>query len=136
MAKCDEGYRCDVCGRDVEDITVSDLYLRYVLGEIDPETLHLIPERHLRCNPTTAQFIVDEGFEPVVVEGPFSKRELDSEWVAGEEARITAAYRRLKAIFLSVDPVPITEYPPPEVMARWAAEPIDAQAVFDKFNSL
>ena len=33
MAKCDEGYRCEVCGRDVEAVTDSDLYLRFVLGE-------------------------------------------------------------------------------------------------------
>ena len=51
MAKCDEGYPCEVCGEDVEDITDSDLYLRYVIGLVDPETLHTSPERHLRCNP-------------------------------------------------------------------------------------
>ena len=32
MAKCEEGYLCDVCGGDVEAITDSDLYLRYVVG--------------------------------------------------------------------------------------------------------
>ena len=37
MAKCDEGYRCEVCGVDVEAITESDLYLRYVLGEVPLE---------------------------------------------------------------------------------------------------
>ncbi len=62
MALCDEGYRCEVCGQDVEDLTQSDLYLRYVLGEVDPETLHVSPERHLTCNPTLAQFIVAEDF--------------------------------------------------------------------------
>ena len=40
MAKCEEGYLCDVCGGDVAEITDSDLYLRYVIGEVDPETLH------------------------------------------------------------------------------------------------
>ena len=69
MAVCEQGYLCEVCGPDVADITESDLYLRYVLGEVDPETLHVAPERHLRCNPTLAQFIVAEGFAPVVVEG-------------------------------------------------------------------
>jgi hypothetical protein len=43
VAKCDEGYRCEVCGRDVEAITDSDLYLRFVLGEVPLETLHLSP---------------------------------------------------------------------------------------------
>src|SRR5437660_390556 len=42
MAKCDEGYRCDVCGRDVEAITDSELYLRYVLGEVPLEQLHAL----------------------------------------------------------------------------------------------
>ena len=37
MAKCDEGYRCEMCGRDVEAIAESDLYLRYVLGEVPLE---------------------------------------------------------------------------------------------------
>src|SRR5262245_50286256 len=99
MARCEGGYLCDVCGRDVEDITESDLYLRYVLGEVDPETLHLSPERHIRCNPTLAQFIAAEGFEPVVVEGAFAKAELDTEFVRQEEERVTAGYLRLREIF-------------------------------------
>ena len=32
MAKCEEGYLCEVCGQDVAEITESDLYLRYVIG--------------------------------------------------------------------------------------------------------
>src|ERR671917_1754301 len=99
MARCEEGYLCEVCGKDVEEITESDLYLRFVLGEVDPETLHISPERHIRCNPTLAQFIVAEGFEPVVVEGPFAKAELDPAFVAEEEARVTRGYLRLKEIF-------------------------------------
>jgi hypothetical protein len=134
MARCEEGYLCDVCGRDVEDITDSDLYLRYVLGEVDPETLHLSPERHIRCNPTLAQFIVAEGFEPVVVEGPFDKAELDPEFARQEEARVTAGYVRLREIFLLTEPIPITEYPLPGVMERWANGPADRGAVFEKFN--
>ena len=39
MAKCEQGYMCDVCGKDVEDITDSDLYLRYILGEVRPDHL-------------------------------------------------------------------------------------------------
>ena len=65
MALCEQGYLCDVCGQEVEEMTDSDLYLRYVLGEVHPEQLHLLRERHIRCNPVTAQFIVDPGFEPV-----------------------------------------------------------------------
>jgi hypothetical protein len=118
MARCEQGYLCEVCGEDVEDLTDSDLYLRYVLGEVDPETLHVRPERHIRCNPTLAQFIVAEGFAPVVVDGPFSKAELDPIYVAQEEARVTRGYLRLRAI-PGLDVV-ITEYPLPEAIARWS----------------
>src|SRR3569833_2928011 len=53
--RCEEGYLCDVCGGDVEEITDSDLYLRYVIGMVDPETLHTTRERHVRCNPALTQ---------------------------------------------------------------------------------
>jgi len=36
VAACDQGYLCDVCGQDVAAITDSDLYLRYVMGEVPP----------------------------------------------------------------------------------------------------
>ena len=133
MAQCEQGYLCEVCGTDVEDITVSDLYLRYVLGEVDPETLHVSPERHIRCNPTLAQFIVDESFAPVVIEGFFAKDNLDSEFVFDEETRITAGFRRLKEVFL-IEGMPITEYPLPGVMERWKSETADADEMFDRFN--
>jgi hypothetical protein len=120
MARCEQGYLCEVCGLEVEDITDSDLYLRYVLGEVDPETLHQSPERHLRCNPSLSQFIGDPEFEPVEVVGPFSKVELDPEYVAEETARVSAAYRRLREIYRSSRNTPITEYLDPEIQARWA----------------
>ena len=69
MAKCDEGYLCDVCGNDVAALTESELYLRYIVGMLDPEVLHTTPERHIRCNPPLAQYIVADDFEPMVVEG-------------------------------------------------------------------
>ncbi len=81
MAKCEEGYLCSVCGRDVENLVDSDLYLRFVIGEVDPETLHTLPERHIRCNSTLAQFIVAEHFSPVEVRGDFDKRRLDPQFV-------------------------------------------------------
>ena len=98
MAKCDEGYRCEVCGCDVEEIIDSDLYLRYVLGEVPLELLHRLPERHIRCNPALAQFIVVPEFEPVICSGPFGKSELDPFFVSAEEDRITRGWRRLQAI--------------------------------------
>jgi hypothetical protein len=98
MARCDEGYRCEVCGRDVEAVTDSDLYLRYVLGEVPLEELHLQRERHIRCNPALAQFIVDPNFAPVACEGAFGKANLDAPFVEEEEKRVTRAWRRLQAI--------------------------------------
>ena len=87
-----------MCGRDVDAITESDLYLHYVLGDVPLEQLHLHPERHVRCNPAVAQYIVDERFEPVACAGPFDKRHLDRDFVAAEEARVTRGWRRLQDI--------------------------------------
>ena len=117
MAVCEQGYLCEVCGQDVAELTDSDLYLRYVLGEVDPETLHQCPERHIQCNPVVAQFIVTDGFPPVTVEGPFGKSELDPEFVAVEERRVTRGYLRL--VELSTLELALVEYPLPEVRARW-----------------
>ena len=109
MAKCDEGYRCEVCGRDVEVITESDLYLRFVLGEVPLEVLHLSPERHVRCNPALAQYIVDAMFPPLPCDGPFDKSALDPEFVAEEERRVSRGWRRLQAI--PTLGVSLAEYP-------------------------
>jgi hypothetical protein len=117
MARCETGYLCDVCGREVEEITESDLYLRYVLGEVPPEELPRGRERHIRCNPATAQFIVDPAFPPVVCEGAFAKAQLDPAFVAEEEARVTRAWRRLQE--LPGSGLPITAYPLPEVLEAW-----------------
>lgn len=115
MAKCDEGYLCEVCGKDVENVTDSDLYLRYVIGLLDPELLHAQPERHLRCNPTLSQFIVDKDFEPVVVEGEFSKTKLDADFVSAREQLVTRGWKRLQEI-PSLGEVSILEFPLPEVI--------------------
>ena len=116
MAKCEEGYLCDVCGGDVEEITDSDLYLRYVIGMVDPETLHTTRERHIRCNPALAQFIVDDDFAPVVVEGPFDKRQLDPAHVRQREILVTRGWRRLREV--QGQELTILEYPLPEVRAE------------------
>jgi hypothetical protein len=112
MARCEQGYLCEVCGEEVADITDSDLYLRYILREVDARALLATPERHLRCNPTVAQFIVDERFEPVTVEGPFSKSELDPDEVRRRETRVTRAWRRLQEV--RELGLAIGEYPLPE----------------------
>lgn len=119
MARCEQGYICEVCGDEVEEITDSDLYLRFVIGEIDARQLLSAPERHLRCNPACAQFIVDAEFEPVVADGPFDKRELDPEYVRQREELITRGWRRLHEVratnLRSVPGLPISQYPLPEV---------------------
>jgi hypothetical protein len=116
MARCETGYLCDVCGADVEQIIDSDLYLRYVMGEVAPERLLATRERHIRCNPATAQYIVDPRFPPVKCEGPFGKEQLDPTYVAEQESRVTRAWRRLQE--LPTLGLPITEYPLPEVRTR------------------
>lgn len=118
VAKCEQGYLCDVCGREVESITDSDLYLRFVLGEVRPEELHLSRERHLRCNPAVAQFIVDPAFGTVRCDGPFGKEQLDPSYVTEQEQRVTRAWKRLQELpGLSVA---LLEYPLPEVRRAWA----------------
>jgi len=111
MARCEQGYLCEVCGGEVGEITESDLYLRYVLREVPPEQLHLLPERHIRCNPALAQYIVDAAFEPVSCEGVFAKEHMDPAFVAAEEARVTRGWRRLQE--LPRLGLPIIDYPLP-----------------------
>ena len=117
MARCEQGYLCDVCGADVAEITDSDLYLRYVLGEVPPEELHRQRERHIRCNPALAQFIVATEFAPVVCAGAFAKNQLDPDYVREQEMRVTRAWRRLQE--LPSLGLSIVEYPLPEVIEGW-----------------
>jgi hypothetical protein len=98
MARCDQGYLCEVCGSAVDEIHESDLYLSFVTGELPATALTIEPERHVRCNPVQAQFIVDERFEPMVVEGPFDKRLLDAADVARREDLVTRGWQRLQEV--------------------------------------
>ena len=116
MAKCEEGYLCSVCGGDVEELTDSDLYLQYVVGMLDPEVLHTSRERHITCNPALAQFIVDDDFPPVIIEGPFDKRQLDPAFVAEQELLLSRGFRRLKEL-RGLD-LPIIDYPLAEIRAQ------------------
>ncbi len=119
MAKCDEGYLCQVCGQEVADITQSDLYLRYVIGLLNPEVLHTSEERHLRCNPALAQFIVDDDFPAVCCDDDFDKQLLDADFVRQRETLVTRGWRRLCE--LRDADTPILEYPLPET--RESREP-------------
>jgi len=91
-----------------------------VVGTIDSTALLSTPERHIRCNPVDAQFIVDPGFEPVVVEGPFAKQNLDAADVRLREDLLTRGWRRLQE--LQQLGIPVSEYPLPEVLAARAAK--------------
>lgn len=121
MARCDQGYLCRVCGEEVEEITESALYLRFVIGEIDPEVLHLAPESHLRCTPTLAQFIADERFEAMPPpQGAFGIDSLDPGYVAQRTELVTRGFRRLWEIRKNRARIrAVNEYPLPEVVKRW-----------------
>ena len=114
MAACDQGYLCEVCGEEVADITDSDLYLRFVIGEVDARQLLSAPERHLLCNPVHAQFIVDPQFEPVVIEGQFDKRTLNPADVKVREELITRGWKRLQEV-RNLN-LPISQYPLKETL--------------------
>ena len=123
MAKCDEGYLCSVCGEEVEGIQQSDLYLRFVIGEMDPEQLHVSPERHISCNPVLAQFIDDDRFrlsEESLSKIPdgFGRGALDAQYSAQRCELVTRGWRRLAELAKGAD-LAIHEYPLPECQARW-----------------
>lgn len=112
MAKCDEGYRCDVCGQDVTSIVDSDLYLRYVIGQLDPEKLHLASERHIQCNPVLAQFIDDYRFDRVLVDlGGFAKSLMDEHYVMTQTDLVSRGYRRLWEISEADQSISLLDYP-------------------------
>ena len=121
MAGCERGYLCVVCGEDVEEITDSVLYLRYVLGEVGWNDLDRSPEKHVRCDPVLAQFIVSDSFEPVSVDGVFSKVGLDPEFVRSEEARVTAGFLRLREV--AAAGLSIADYPLAQAAARYVRGP-------------
>lgn len=122
MAKCDEGYRCGVCGEDVSSIVESDLYLRYVIGELDPEVLHTSVERHIRCNPVLAQFIQHDDFQRVVVEGAFSLEQLDGDYVAMRTELVSRGYARLHEIAATAGDRDVTAYPLPEAIKKYRGQ--------------
>lgn len=122
MARCDEGYICEVCGEPVDEIVDSDLYLRYVIGLARENELTQTPERHIRCNPVQAQFIVHEEFEPVSVDGIFGKSELDADHVRQQEDLVTRGWLRLREVTGSG--LPVSDYP---LKKKKATENTDVQ---------
>ena len=88
----------------------------YVIGMIDPETLHTTPERHIRCNPALAQFILDDRFRDIDA-GQFAKEFLDPNFVRERESLVTRGWRRLLEL-RSIEELSILEYPLPEFRPR------------------
>jgi hypothetical protein len=120
MARCEQGYLCQVCNAEVEELTDSSLYLQFVIGWVDPETLHTTPECHLLCHPELAQYVEDERFSPPVeLDGPMARNQLDPEFVRKRCELITRGYRRLWEVRQADPPLSIAEYPLPECTARW-----------------
>src|SRR5262245_53883341 len=109
MARCERGYLCDGCGEEVAETVDRQLYLSNIVGLVDSRSLLARPERHIRCNPVQAQFIVDPEFSSVTVEGPFDKRALDAAYVAAQESLLTRGWRRLQEV-ASLG-IAISEYP-------------------------
>ena len=110
MAKCDAGYFCKVCGEYVEGVTTSELYLRFVLGEVPYDRLRALPDVHITCNPNLAQYIVDERFiQPELDEPKLHKSNFDPEWVKAEEERVTRGWAHLQMIAGSG--LPLEMYP-------------------------
>lgn len=120
MANCDEGYNCDRCGEYVENVGVSELYLRFVIGAVPLDELPREPERHIRCAPEFAQYIVDPAFEPVACDDPdLDKRALPDDVRRRQERLFTKAWRRLQ--WLRTTDLAVDEYPFPadELTAGW-----------------
>jgi len=94
--------------------------LRYIMGEVSPLDLPKQRERHIRCNPATAQYITDPAFEPGICDGMFAKSHLDADFVRVQETLVTRAWRRLQEI--PTLGLTIPEYPLAEVLDKWRRE--------------
>ncbi|MCG6156229.1 hypothetical protein [Rubinisphaera margarita] len=104
MAKCDQGYKCEICGEPVKNIIESALYLRYVLGEVQLHELFGAPERHLHCDHDLCRFIRHEKFvQPEEVEL------VDPADDQARVERVTRGYERLREVV--GQGIPITDYP-------------------------
>lgn len=111
MAPCDQGYLCDVCGEEVVSIRDSDLYLRFVTGQIASRELLTAQERHLKCNPIAAQFIDDPQFHSIRAEGAFSRDALDEHFVTSQVALLTRGWNRLQELAEVAQTTSLADYP-------------------------
>jgi hypothetical protein len=118
MADCDQGYFCEACLEYVDAVNDSDLYLRFVMGLVAPEELMRARERHVRCRPALAQYIVDPNFEPVEDADPATdRRQQPEDTIRSMTSLVTRAWRRLQEIPGSG--LSIAEYPLSGVEPAW-----------------
>lgn len=120
MARCDQGYLCEVCGEAADSIVESDLYLRFVIGEISASQLPAMPERHIRCNPVLAQFIQHPDFPVVVAEGDFDLRLFDPKDTGPRIELVTRGWLRLQELAASAQTISLPLYPLPEFRRSFA----------------
>ena len=117
MAKCDEGYLCDVCGQDVAELTDSDLYLRYIIGLLDPEVLHTTKRAPHPLQPDARPVHRRRRFRAGRRRRPVRQTPARPQRSSANRKRlITRGWHRLKEV-ASLG-IPIIEYPLPEVLAK------------------
>jgi hypothetical protein len=115
MAECDSGYRCRICGVPVDEIIESELYLRYVLCDVQIDQLADTPEAHVWCNGNLAQFIVDPAFDhPIKVDPEHDKSAMDDATRRLVESVVTRAWKRLQ--WLPESGLDVTRYPLEDVV--------------------
>jgi hypothetical protein len=137
MARCDAGYFCHVCGLYVDDVTVSELYLRYVMRQVPLKGLYTAPDAHVWCNPALAQFItdpeyvVDPMFHPLrEVHPDLAKARLSPDDRERQEKFVTMAWRRLQQIpelGITIQEYPLAEPDVPRQREenRWSSRSTD-----------
>ncbi len=124
MKACEAGYFCRVCGEYVEDITESELYLRFVMGELAPELLRSGEEAHISCSTALAQYIADPAFPQVMEFQPdLDRRRKDPARVAARQDLVTRAWRRLQT--LPGSGLKLAEYPLDDVRPNWLPAPVE-----------
>ena len=91
---------------------------------MDPEQLHVSPERHIECNPVLAQFILDDEFssswEADQVPEGFKIDELDKQYAAERSELVTRGWRRLIELSKSTEELAIQEFPLPDRRSKWS----------------
>ena len=87
--------KCDRCGKDVED-TENVLELQAIIREDPLLTLALNRCRHIKCSPSSAQWIIHTNFPPVKDNRPkYTKKQYSAKNQRIFENRYTKAWLKL-----------------------------------------